>query len=669
MSKCLSNSLPNRAWYAAFIVTLLLVLSSISSGFLAWIAKEDAQAINVAGSMRMATYRLNFLLASDSVSLDTLMLNELGSNALSNETDNTKKRILANHLIKDMKRRHAFLNQYQDKYKNKNTDIDYQLSSINTQWHQQLEPLLLNLDSPQFYQHSLTYLKKVDTLVSELQYRNEARQAYQQQLQLFILFITILIMWFGLRELRRNVLIPVKNLVNAKKKFRSGALGTRIDIEGYSEFRELGNSFNAMADTIQTNHNHLEHEIATKTAHLTQANQVLTLLYDFSKRLAKNQISISELNSLIVKFSEIIPELELTLCIQSDTVNNDKDAISLHSRELKELCSTTTCEQCLIKNNQHTKSFPIHHNKTQYGDLRVRPKNLGISRRLASKDIPVIHHNQDACETNQIPLIEEPVIYTPDDIKMADLVIANNNDAIHALANFIATAMYLLQQRQQEHQIILLEERATIARELHDSLAQSLSYLKIQVSILEKQLINHHCTSPEFDNLTTSITKIKDGLTSAYQHLRDLLVTFRLSLNDDSFDEALHNSAEEFSEKGGFNIHVINQVISLNLSATEQVNIIQITREALSNICRHADATQVNISFKYVPNSNDTILRISDNGAGISHDFDQTHHHGIMIMQQRAQSLGGTFKIAENVPNGTMVEVRFSPEFFNESSS
>lgn len=63
---------------------------------------------------------------------------------------------------------------------------------------------------------------------------------------------------------------------------------------------------------------------------------------------------------------------------------------------------------------------------------------------------------------------------------------AQNDELIVALTNLISTALSLRKQRQQEHQLILFEERSTIARELHDSLAQSLSYLKIQVSVLER---------------------------------------------------------------------------------------------------------------------------------------------------------------------------------------
>ena len=696
----LSNLIPNkltvRAQVATIIVILLFLGSSLSSGFLAWAAQNDAKAINTAGSIRMAAYRFNFLLASDfdpsnlglqanpsdkdSLGFKDSLGAKVGSVADPTGPTAADKEQRLNTLINDMNRRHQLLHQYQNQLANRNERIDRQIKRIEQRWQNELLPLLLNNDAQGFYKASLPYVQQVDAVVSQLQYRNERRQSQQQLFQLFFLGLMVLVMLAVIAELRKKALAPIQNLVKAKESFKSGQLDTRVAIKGYSEFEELGLSFNDMVSTIEKNHLYLESEVQSKTAHLTQANQVLALLYDFAKYLTTSQVSIVELNRLIADFGKIIPDLEFTLCLKNDLLDN-QDAIAIHSSALRELCSTSTCDSCLIKTNAYTESFDIRHQKYQYGELRVRPKSLGISQSLnisrPTAETPITDNiapsdflKQGAAPNSRIPLIEELNAFSeseqlPEAEQIATkALISDNKEAIVALTNLISTAMFLLHQRQHEHQIILLEERATIARELHDSLAQSLSYLKIQVTILEKRLNHTHCDSPDLVLVTDSILKIKEGLTSAYQHLRDLLVTFRLSLNDDSFDEALHNSADEFAKKGGFNIKVTNQVMSLNLNASEQVNVIQIVREALSNICRHAEANNVEVSYVYIADSDDTLLTISDDGKGISGNFDHTHHHGLMIMQERAKSLGGTLKITQNHPKGTTIEARFAPAFF-----
>lgn len=633
-SKLIPNTFMVRTPLVIVIVILLFLGSALTSGFLAWAAQNDAQAINTAGSIRMATYRVSFLLASD--------------------VNNSQQ---IDELIEDMNYRHNQLQIYQQQWVNKNQRINDQLKRIESRWQKQLQPLLLNKDAQGFYAASLPYIQQVDAVVSQLQHRNEQRQNQQQLLQLWLLTLMMGIMLWAIKELRRKVLTPIKQLMQAKEQFKIGKLDTRVAITGYSEFEALGQSFNDMISAIEQSHLYLQSEIQSKTAHLTKANQVLSLLYDFAKYLTTTQVSIVELNRLIADFGKIIPELEFTLCLKSELFDN-KDAIAIHSSTLRDLCSTLNCDSCLIKTNVYTESFDIRHQKSQYGELRVRPKSLGISRPTSKATLAA------QLDPNRIFLVEDKVGSSTKDIAATKALISTNKDAIIALTNLISTAMFLLQQRQQEHQIILLEERATIARELHDSLAQSLSYLKIQVAILEKRLQHTHCDSPDLILVTDSIFNIKEGLTSAYQHLRDLLVTFRLSLNDDSFDEALHNSADEFAEKGSLNIKVNNQVMSLNLSASEQVNVIQIIREALSNVCRHADAKNVQVNFVYTSDTDDVLLTISDDGQGISYDFDQTHHHGLMIMQERAKSLGGKLEITQNEPQGTLVTAQFTPEFF-----
>ena len=633
-SKLIPNTFMVRTPLVIVIVILLFLGSALTSGFLAWAAQNDAQAINTAGSIRMATYRVSFLLASD--------------------VNNSQQ---IDELIEDMNYRHNQLQIYQQQWVNKNQRINDQLKRIESRWQKQLQPLLLNKDAQGFYAASLPYIQQVDAVVSQLQHRNEQRQNQQQLLQLWLLTLMMGIMLWAIKELRRKVLTPIKQLMQAKEQFKIGKLDTRVAITGYSEFEALGHSFNDMVSAIEQSHLYLQSEIQSKTAHLTKSNQVLSLLYDFAKYLTTTQVSIVELNRLIADFGKTIPELEFTLCLKSELFDN-KDAIAIHSSALRDLCSTLDCDSCLIKTNVYTESFDIRHQKSQYGELRVRPKSLGISRPTSKATLAA------QLDPNRIFLVEDKVGSSTKDIAATKALISTNKDAIIALTNLISTAMFLLQQRQQEHQIILLEERATIARELHDSLAQSLSYLKIQVAILEKRLQHTHCDSPDLILVTDSIFNIKEGLTSAYQHLRDLLVTFRLSLNDDSFDEALHNSADEFAEKGGLSIKVNNQVMSLNLSASEQVNVIQIIREALSNVCRHADAKNVQVNFVYTSDTDDVLLTISDDGQGISYDFDQTHHHGLMIMQERAKSLGGKLEITQNEPQGTLVTAQFTPEFF-----
>lgn len=676
-SKQHRQSLSLHAWGAILIIATLAVMSTLGSGALAWVARSDAEAINVAGSVRMATYRLNFQIATDfsddhpfSPSLHVGQnsvgdkTNEQGAKQdtldFANKTTAEKIDILS----RDMENRLEELQVYQLTSANRHVRINEQLKEIKEQWYQDLKPALLAQDKQGFYSVSSRYIEDVNDFVGELQYRNEQRQTWQQNLQILSLLLIAIIVLIGMRRLQKSVLLPIQQLIKANNQFKRGQTQTRVSIKGYREFEVLGSSFNDMAGTIETYQRSLESEVQIKTQHLVKANQVLSLFYDFSKSLTTSQVSLYQLDDLIADFSKALPHLEFTLCIQNKYITN-KNAIVLHGEKMKELCKKLSCESCGIKNGEHTKSYPIVHQQETFGELRVRPKStLVMNRSFVTDGDDNADNHSNITPEQRIQMTEAGSIFP---FVSAELD-AQNDELIVALTNLISTALSLRKQRQQEHQLILFEERSTIARELHDSLAQSLSYLKIQVSVLERHLKNvgsEPVQAPVYQN----IEQIKIGLGSAYQQLRDLLVTFRLTIDNDNFDEALRDAASEFASKGDFNMTVHNRIMTLNLSATEQIDLIQIAREALSNISRHAKAKNVEIQLAYEDGDKYIVMSIIDDGVGMSGSVDQTQHHGLIIMKERAHNIGGELIVTDNQPQGTIVTVRFAPNFFDEKNT
>lgn len=678
MNSLRRHSLSLHAWGAVLIIAILCFMSAIGSGTLAWVAKSDAEAINTAGSIRMAAYRISFQLATDfsddnpfssslNIRQDSLNLTHDKQVEKQGKLDFTDKDTSEkiDILIEDMENRLEELQTYQLTSANRSTPITNQLNQIRLQWFQDLKPALLGQDKQAFYSVAVKYVDDVNRFVGELQYRNEQRQTWQQNLQTLSLILTIIIMLIGIRRLHQAVLTPIKQLIKANNQFKRGKTNTRVSIKGYREFEVLGNSFNDMASTIETYQRSLESEVQIKTQHLTKANHVLSLFYDFSKSITTNQVSLYRLDKLVADFSKTLPHLEFTLCIQNKYITN-KNAIVLHGERMKELCKKLNCDNCVTKNGEYTKSYPITHQQEEFGELRVSPKSMLVMNRSFISD----DDSSDTPESQRINMIETgSVTDSISPFSSAELD-AQNDELIVALTNLISTALSLRKQRQQEHQLILFEERSTIARELHDSLAQSLSYLKIQVSVLERHLKNA-ASEPDEAPIYQNIEQIKMGLGSAYQQLRDLLVTFRLTIDNNNFDEALHEAASEFALKGSFDVTVHNRIMTLNLSATEQIDLIQIAREALSNISRHAQAQNVEIQLGYEDGDKHIAMSIIDDGVGMSmlSSVDQTQHHGLMIMKERAHDIGGELIVTDNQPRGTIITVRFEPNFFDKQGN
>ncbi|ELA09450.1 signal transduction histidine kinase sensor [Moraxella macacae 0408225] len=623
------NSLPIRASGAVAIIAFLMIISAMIGGFLAWTAERDAQAVNTAGSMHMATYRINFMLANDYQYIAKLDKSLAYDVAL----------LPSEQLIHDMQQKLAKLQDYENSYNNSNPKILAQLAIIDNIWQTQLLNELKNNDKANFYKNSVAYINHVDKLVSLIQERNENRQNLQQFFQIVMSIVSIVVMMVGLYELHHNVLLPIRQIGRATKQLKTGK-PAKVALTAYDELNELGRVFNEMSQTIYHHQEHLQSEVARKTYHLSRSNQALALLFEFAKQINTQTISFAKLQQLIDEVSGLLPNVDLTLCLNSQ-MTEQKDSFALHNKKQGSFCQPDDCNRCEIRQEDRLSAYLITHQNIEFGELlaQVRTDEMvhsTMSYRLTNPNqIPVLTLNDN---------VDSTMLFSHDEL-------------LKTLASLIGMALAEQKLRQQEHQIVLLEERNIIGRELHDSLAQSLTYLKFELSGLTKLLGNQY-TSPMVNE---KINHLKDGLNGAYVQLRELLQTFRLSIDTD-FEAALQNACEEFGLKGGFGVKLDNRIMAMNLSANEQIDVIQIVREALSNAHKHAKAFKVLVSLSQDSDGN-VVLEISDDGIGIDFNFNPQHHHGLKIMNERGKNLGGSVEI-RRLQQGTQVRLSFMPRLF-----
>lgn len=632
------------------IIASLMILSAVVSGFLAWTSERDAQAVNTTGSMRMATYRISFMLADDYAHFDKLD----DSLLITDKPDGSE-------LIDDMANKLNFLMAYETSTGNKDAHILRQLQDIRTLWQNQLAPTILYNQKDEFYQHAKDYINRVDNLVLLIQLRNEKRQATQQFFQLVMLVISMIVMMAGLYELHQNVLIPIKKLNSATKQVKKSN-SFQVSVTGYDELNELADAFNDMSYTIAKHKTHLQSEVARKTHHLTQSNQALALLFEFATHINTQTLSFSKLQGLIDEFAKLLPHTQLTLCLNSQ-ISKQKGAVALHSKKQGSFCEIDNCAVCDIKHDQRVSIYPITNQDVEFGELIAQHANTWQ---------PSLSATKPPATDGQIPTL---TLHT-------DELFFEENDLLKTLANLIAIALSEQSLRQKEHALVLVQERTAIARELHDSLAQSLTYLKFELSALTKALDKATTTQADGDAfIHQKIDNLKQGISGAYSQLRELLQTFRLKIDGD-FDSALQNACDEFGAKGNFNITLDNRMMTMNLTANEQIDVIQIIREALSNIHKHAQADNVAISLSQ-DSTGKVFLSIIDDGVGIDFNFNPEHHHGLKIMKERTANLRGDLQV-DNIGHllstcpqkalplgtatqGTQLSVVFLPHLFFDS--
>ncbi len=201
----------------------------------------------------------------------------------------------------------------------------------------------------------------------------------------------------------------------------------------------------------------------------------------------------------------------------------------------------------------------------------------------------------------------------------------------------------------------VLKERKRLARELHDTVAQTLAYVNLKTSLVTDTLAKGN-----LEKSLHELEQIKESLDSTYEEVRQAINTLGSpSSGAVDFVSALSHQVKEFSRKNGIKILLSISGRELNLSPQAADELLHIVGEAMVNARNHAQATNAEVR---VDKHGDRVeVTIKDNG----HGFDSSayystekaqDHHGLTIMKERAESLGGKLEVTSTVGNGTEIK-------------
>ena len=199
------------------------------------------------------------------------------------------------------------------------------------------------------------------------------------------------------------------------------------------------------------------------------------------------------------------------------------------------------------------------------------------------------------------------------------------------------------------------DERRRIARELHDQIGQVLTAVKMNLHTVQQVSDSSETRSYVKDNI--------EAVDEALRLVRDLSVDLRPPVLDDlGLVTALHWYVDRYTQRTGLNVEVVVDLPEHNerFSRELETACFRIAQEALTNIVRHANATQILVQLE--KEINVLVLTIKDNGVGF--DLESLRKRapraatlGLVSMQERAHAAGGTIEIDSEVSKGT--EVRF----------
>lgn len=457
------------------------------------------------------------------------------------------------------------------------------------------------------------FVEKTNILIDKVEQNTENNIKSLENIQKCFTVLVIIFGIYAVSNLYSRLFKPWMALLDISRSIKSGDFSKRFIVQkNKDEMNELGDSINLMSDSLKETYVNLENIVYQKTEALNQKNKYLDFLYRACKKFNNEKYSCDMLAPLTQELIELTGIHKVTILIKDYQESDNTQIFDFGALNRPVFCKNLSCNLC-------------------FDDGKTFIENLSefnITLKDSSNDYGKIIISKNSKHSLNI----------------------ENEQLIIAFSELLTQSLSTFYKVQQDQQILILKERNTIARELHDSIAQSLSCLKIKLSILQMDLSN--LTKEQ----TSIIEEMREEVNVAYSQLRELLTTFRLKLDGLGFLPALENTIMDYNKKIGTQIRFSYELPANTISIHQSIHLIQIIRELLNNVYKHAKASNVtlNLSIK----DNNIFLVIIDDGCGFS-TSQESSRYGLKIIGDRTQSLSGKWNIISSPGQGTQFYLTF----------
>ncbi|WP_169169697.1 type IV pili methyl-accepting chemotaxis transducer N-terminal domain-containing protein [Acidovorax sp. SRB_24] len=594
---------------------LLVALTSIGlTLWVAWKLEGGAAAVNEAGRLRMHTMRMALALQTESPQ-------EL--RALTQNFDTSLELLRTGDPARPL-----FVPWGEDTH-TRFTEVRTAWASTRAQWTAEPPPPV-----QQVVAQADANVRLINGLVHAIELESARWTSVLHLLQLSMMGLAIAAAVAFMALSYWVVLNPVARLHQALARMRQGALDTRLAVESDDEFGELAAGFNRMAQALQASHTDLERKVREKTASIEDKSQRLAALYEVSAK-ASEAPSLEVLAQGFVQQARRISRADAAVVRWSDEGNERyvilaTDGLPRAMAEQEQCLHAGSCLCGQPQQKARTRVIPIVPTSSM---LLAHCQEAGYATLVA---LPVVVHQRVLGELNLF--FRTPVELTDD---MREL--------LEAMVRHLASSMEGLRAAALEREAAVAEERGLLARELHDSIAQSLAFLKIQSQLLRDAVAKNNISGRD-----RSLAELDVGVRECYADVRELLVHFRTRTSAEDIEAALRTTLSKFEHQTGIATELAMDGHGLPLAPDVQIQVLHMLQEALSNVRKHAHASRVQLRAQRHPHWR---FEVQDDGVG----FDmvatapESVHVGLGIMHERARGIGAHVHVRSAPGQGTTV--------------
>jgi two-component system nitrate/nitrite sensor histidine kinase NarX len=607
----------------ALVGTPFLLLALLSIALTLWVSWQldgGAAAVNEAGRMRMQAYRMSLSAGTGKVAALPEQVAEF-------------QRSLETLRHGDLDR--PLFVPWDDVVRQRFATVERDWERFRGQWTSSPPSEVSGL-----HDDTAAFTADIDLFVAGIE-RHMARwtsllHLLQMAMMAFAVLGAVVLLYTGYLF----VLEPVGHLKHATERIQRGDFAARVDRVTTDEFGSLAECFNGMAEHLQSMYRDLEARVAEKTSQLEEKRERLEALYDVTALVAK-ATTLKELASGFAERVGRVAHADGVALRWSDEGN--QRFLLLASSGLPP--SMVEGEQCVHAGTCHCGSLAA-----PYG-VRVMPiadmRNAGIPHCADAGfatmvSIPIRLHDRLMGEVN---------LFFHAQIRLSDAELS----LLEALIAHLAAAMENLRLNALEKEAAVAQERTFIARELHDSIAQSLAFLKIQVQLMRDAL-----GTGDAQRVQLVLEEIDTGVRESYGDVRELLVHFRTRTHGEDIEPALMTTLRKFEHQSGMKATMQMQGHGMPLAPDLQIQVLHVVQEALSNVRKHAQAERVWLEVQQQPQWR---FEVRDDGVGFLPDTgrsDETHV-GLRIMAERADKIGATLDVVSTPGRGTSIILTLPP--------
>jgi two-component system, NarL family, nitrate/nitrite sensor histidine kinase NarX len=600
---------------------------------LSWQLEGSAAAINVAGSLRMNSYRLGMHMAADGPGLSASGAAQVLGQLAQMDA------VLA-QLSKGDPQRPIFLPP--------SAGIRTEFDQVARMWRQQVAPQvrgLLGEPGPDSAVRVRTlqrdieaYVREADKLVNMIERDSERRTFWLRGSQLMLLAlalvgtVSVIYLFFDM------IVAPVERLQAGMERMRERDFEARLPVESRDEFGQLAHGFNQMADRLQGLYGGLKELVSSKTAALEEQNRELALLYDSAAFVQQQQPAEALCDGFLQRLCDYF-QADGGSVRMLDPARGNLHML-VHRGLSEEILESEHCikvGECLCGDAVQKKVSVVH-------DMRAMAQRQELRcHREGYATVSVFHIHTQGQHLGFFNL----------HFRAATTFNASQRALLDTLGQLLGTAIENQRLAAREREMAVSEERNLVAQGLHDSIAQGLNFLNLQVQMLEQSV-----RSGQAGEVEAIVPALRAGVAESYQDVRELLNNFRTRLPDGNMAASLKETVEKFERQTGIAVQLEADSDGAPFPREQQLQLLFIAQEALSNIRKHAGARQVTVRLH---DRQDFVLSIEDDGVG----FDPAvlaakgeGHVGLHIMRERAQRIEAQLRVDSQPGRGTTVELR-----------